>query len=446
MTSEENKAVAHNEPLPMEQTLSSGAKRKRGRPRKYEYGMHELPYSVQHIQSVPPLHSTQDSSNIRQDGIQINHTSGGSFGPNIGTIQALPTKQGPANRSSGPRDSVNLVKTSLSQASIYTSAPLQGNSVKDDIVGKYFVGKMSKKFPGFSLITVKVKDNQVLKGWIPDENNLRPITPKDDLAPDLPMLRPSQVRKRPSTVYRQAAGPIPVPLEDVTFAKPLQMRRPVEKSFTKHTVPSVPRPHMGSGVVAAVPISVSPSNAESRIFSEQGTEHVNPQPLSAVVPIKSGQPVLASCKEVAGGKTVNEIQTVSESSKHTEESSGERHLLNVPVMDAIKESLGPKEQPNATNSKQQTFMEPPESTEQAVQLDTERDISKGADGSKSEASGGTAPPVEASTAVHNPQGNLLHLLGTFYYYLLFTARTNKLAVTLKIKIPVDSHEMKVDNK
>jgi hypothetical protein len=41
-----------------------------------------------------------------------------------------------------------------------------------------------------------------------------------------------------------------------------------------------------------------------------------------VVPIKSGQPVLASCKEVAGGKTVNEIQTVSESSKHTEESSG----------------------------------------------------------------------------------------------------------------------------
>jgi hypothetical protein len=59
-------------------------------------------------------------------------------------------------------------------------------------------------------------------------------------------------------------------------------------------------------------------------------------------------------------------------------------------------------------------MEPPESTEQAVQLDTERDISKGADDSKSEASGGTAPPVEASTAVHNPQD--------------------------------DSHEMKVDNK
>uniref|UniRef100_A0A0E0DIN2 Uncharacterized protein n=1 Tax=Oryza meridionalis TaxID=40149 RepID=A0A0E0DIN2_9ORYZ len=369
MASEENKAVTPNEPI---EASSSGSKHKRGRPRKSEYGMHEKPYSVQPIQSVPPLHSTEDSSNIQQDRIQINHKSGGSVGP-----------------------SANLVKTSLSQASTYTSASLLSNSVKDGIVGKYFVGKMSNKVPGFSLITVKVKDNLVLKGWIPDESDLRPITPKDDLAPDLPMLRP-------------------IPLEDVTFAKPLQMRRPVEKSFTKHTVPSVPRPHMGSGVVAAVPISVSPSNAESRIFSEQGTEHVNPQPLSAVVPIKSGQPVLASCKEVAGGKTVNEIQTVSESSKHTEESSGERHLLNVPVMDAIKESLGPKEQPNATNSKQQTFMEPLESTEQAVQLDTERDISKGADGSKSEASGGTAPPVEASTAVHNPQD--------------------------------DSHEMKVDNK
>uniref|UniRef100_A0A0E0KVI5 Uncharacterized protein n=1 Tax=Oryza punctata TaxID=4537 RepID=A0A0E0KVI5_ORYPU len=384
MTSEENKAVTPNEQLPMEAS-SSGAKRKRGRPRKSEYGMHEKPYSAQPIQSVPPLHSTQDSSNIRQDGIQINHKSGGSVGP-----------------------FANLVKTSLSQASTYTSASLQGNLVKDDVVGKYFVGKMSKKVPGFSLITVKVKDNLVLKGWIPDESNLRPITPKDDLAPDLPMLRPSQVRKRPS-IYRQAAGPIPVPLED--------MRRPVEKSLAKHTVPSAPRPHIGSGVVAAVPISVSPSNTESRIFSEQGTEHVNPQPLSAVVPIKLGQPVLASCKQVAGGKIVNEIQTVSESSKHTEESSGERHLLNVPVTDAIKESLGPKEQPNATNSKQQTFMEPPESTEQAVQLDTERDIFRGADGSKSETSGGTAPPVEASTAVHNPQGNLLHLLGAFYYDL-----------------------------
>jgi hypothetical protein len=207
MTSEENKAVTPNEPI---EASSSGSKRKRGRPPKSEYGMHEKPYSVQPIQSVPPLHSTEDSSNIQQDGIQINHKSGGSVGP-----------------------FANLVKTSLSQASTYTSASLQSNSVKDGIVGKYFVGKMSNKVPGFSLITVKVKDNLVLKGWIPDESDLRPITPKDDLAPDLPMLRPSQVRKRPSTVYRQAAGPIPVPLEDVTFAKPLQMRRPVEKSFTK---------------------------------------------------------------------------------------------------------------------------------------------------------------------------------------------------------------------
>ncbi|XP_052150881.1 uncharacterized protein LOC127769371 [Oryza glaberrima] len=207
MTSEENKAVTPNEPI---EASSSGSKRKRGRPRKSEYGMHEKPYSVQPIQSVPPLHSTEDSSNIQQDGIQINHKSGGSVGP-----------------------SANLVKTSLSQASTYTSASLQSNSVKDGIVGKYFVGKMSNKVPGFSLIKVKVKDNLVLKGWIPDESDLRPITPKDDLAPDLPMLRPSQVRKRPSTIYKQAAGPIPVPLEDVTFAKPLQMRKPVEKSVAK---------------------------------------------------------------------------------------------------------------------------------------------------------------------------------------------------------------------
>uniref|UniRef100_A0A0D9W9T7 AT-hook motif nuclear-localized protein n=1 Tax=Leersia perrieri TaxID=77586 RepID=A0A0D9W9T7_9ORYZ len=335
MASEENKVVTPNE-LPMEHTSSSGAKRKRGRPRKYEYGMHELPHSAQPTQSIPPLHSTQDSSNIRQDGTQINNASGGSVGP---TIQALPTKQVPPNRSSR-------------QATNYSSAPLQGNSVKDDIVGKYFVGKMSKKFPGFSLITVKVKDNLVLKGWIPDENNLRPITSKDDLAPDLPMLRPSQVRKRPSTIYSQAAGQsIPVPLEDVTFAKPLQMRRPIEKSVTKHMVLSAPRPYMGSGVVAAAPISVAPISvapikSESKPFSEQGNELRNPQPLSVAVPIQSGQPVLASCKQDT---------------------------------------------------------EQPENTKEAEQLDTKRDISKGVDGSKSEASGGTEPLIEASTATHSPQ-------------------------------------------
>ncbi|XP_006656107.1 uncharacterized protein LOC102702667 isoform X2 [Oryza brachyantha] len=374
MTSEENKVVTPNEPLSMEQTSSSGAKRKRGRPRKYEYGVHELPHSVQPIQSALPLYSTQD-------GIQRNNTSGGNVGPNIGTIHALPTKQGPANRSN--RNSANLVKASLSQATNYSSAFLQGNSVKDDIVGKYFVGKMSKKFPGFSLITVKVKDNQVLKGWIPDENSLRPITPKDDLAPDLPMLQPSQVQKKPSTIYKQAAGPIPVPLEDVTFAKPLQMRKPVEKSVAKHMVPSIPRPYMGSGAVAATPISVSLGNSESKASSDQGTEVLNPQPISAVM--QSGQPVLASCKEVTGGKTVNEIHKVSESSKHTEESSG------------------PKEQPNATNSKQQTLMGLPEKAEQ---LDPQRDISKGVDDSKSEASGGTAPQVEASNAAHDPEDQI----------------------------------------
>ncbi|XP_006652857.1 uncharacterized protein LOC102713349 [Oryza brachyantha] len=190
MTSEGNKTVTPNEPPTMEQASSSGAKRKRGCSQSYEYGMHESLRSSQPIQSV----NTDHNASVR---------------------------------SSRPRDSTNLLKTSLSQASNHSGAPLQGNSVKDDIVGKYFVGKMSKKFPGFSLITVKVKDNQVLKGWIPDENNLRPITPKDDLAPDLPMLRPSQVRKRPSNIYRQAAG------QDVTFAKPLQMRRPDEKSVAK---------------------------------------------------------------------------------------------------------------------------------------------------------------------------------------------------------------------
>ncbi|KAG8043565.1 hypothetical protein GUJ93_ZPchr0458g22873 [Zizania palustris] len=78
MTFEENKGVIPNESLSMEQTSSSGAKRKRGRPRKYEYGIHELPHSAQPIQSmsIPPLHSTQDDSDIQLDGVQINHTSG----------------------------------------------------------------------------------------------------------------------------------------------------------------------------------------------------------------------------------------------------------------------------------------------------------------------------------------------------------------------------------
>ncbi|KAG8066341.1 hypothetical protein GUJ93_ZPchr0004g39201 [Zizania palustris] len=414
----------------MEQTSSSSAKRKRGRPRKYEYG-------------IPPLHSTQDDSNIQQDRVQINHTTGASVGPNMRTVQALPTKQGQGNRSGRPRDSTNLAKTSLSHPSNYCSAPLKSNAGKDDIVGKYFAGKMVKKFPGFSLITVKVRDNQILKGWIPDEKNLLPITPKDDLAPELPMLLPSQVRKRPSTIYKQSAGPpISVHLEDVTFAKPLQMRRPVEKSVAKHMIPPDPRPYMGSGVVAATPISVSHSNSEPRTVSKQGTDLLNPQPLSSVMPIKSVQPVSASSNQVTdqdayvGGKTIREFHREPESSDQTEssvktekvitlvnvlakESPGERKLLNISVMDAVKESSDqiqhvdskdmvdikiasdPKEQPNATNSKQHTFMGP---SEQSEQLETRTDIFRGTDGSNSVAAG-IVPQVEASSTAHNPQGS-----------------------------------------
>uniref|UniRef100_A0A0A9EKC9 Uncharacterized protein n=1 Tax=Arundo donax TaxID=35708 RepID=A0A0A9EKC9_ARUDO len=224
---------------------------------------------------------------------------------------------------------------------------------------------MTKKFPGFSLITVKVKDNQILRGWVPDKNNLCPIIPKDDLAPELPMLQPSQVRKRASAIHMQAAPPMPIHSEDVTLAKPLQMRRPVEKIIAKHTVPLAPRPYMGSGVVAAVPVSVSPSNAET--LAKQDTEHVIQQPSVAAVPIKSIRPVLVSCKQVAnqntlvgvGEKSVNEFQNDSEPSNGTKESSvkaekpntalvdlvvkdspGERQVLNVQVTDAVRESSG----------------------------------------------------------------------------------------------------------
>jgi hypothetical protein len=173
-----------------------------------------------------------------------------------------------------------------------------------------------------------VKDNQVLKGWVPDENNLRPITPKDDLAPELPMLRPSQVRKRASAILMQAAPPVPIHLEDVTLAKPLQMRRPAEKTIAKHTVPLAPRPYMGSAVLAAVPVSISPSNPEMRTLAKQDTEPVITQSSVAAVPIKSARPVLVPCKQVdnqnelPGKKSVNEFQKDSESSNETKESSG----------------------------------------------------------------------------------------------------------------------------
>ena len=75
-----------------------------------------------------------------------------------------------------PRNSANTVNNSDNQASYHNNASLQRNSGKDDVLGKHFVGKLTRKIPGFALITVKLKDNQVLKGWVPDENNLRPIT------------------------------------------------------------------------------------------------------------------------------------------------------------------------------------------------------------------------------------------------------------------------------
>uniref|UniRef100_A0A0D9W9U0 Uncharacterized protein n=1 Tax=Leersia perrieri TaxID=77586 RepID=A0A0D9W9U0_9ORYZ len=144
--------------------------------------------------------------------------------------EPLPTEQPSSSGVKRKRVSPQRQESSHSAQPIQSipPAPLQDNSVKDAIVGKYFVGKMSRQLNGFSQITVKVKDNLVLKGWIPNEDSLCPIAPKDDLAPDLPMLRLSGIRKKPSTISTQAAGPVPVPLEGVTHANPLQMRKPVE--------------------------------------------------------------------------------------------------------------------------------------------------------------------------------------------------------------------------
>ncbi|XP_062185073.1 uncharacterized protein LOC133888743 isoform X2 [Phragmites australis] len=358
MASEGNKDVA-NEALSMEQSSTSGAKRKRGRPRKYEYHVDELPQRARPIQSIPPLHCTQGGSSVRQDGLQASHTSGESAH---------------GNQFGRPRNSANLVKASDNQASYYSSAPLQVNSGKDDILGKHFVGKLTKKFPGFSLITVKVKDNQVFRGWVPDENNLRPITPKDDLAPELPMLRPSQVRKRASAINMQAAPTVPIHLEDVTLAKPLQMRRPVEKTIAKHIIPLAPRPHMGPGVVAAVPMSVSPSTSEMRTLAKQDTELVIPQPSVAAVPIKSIQPVLVSCKQVAKENELVGVKYVNEFQKDFKPSNG------------TNESSGVGDQPKSANSEHWSSKEASDVTEQSEQLKIETGVLKGVDGSKSGAS------------------------------------------------------------
>jgi len=333
------------------------------------------------------------------------HTSGGSVH---------------GNWSAQPRNSANV--------------SLQGNSGKDNVLGKHFVGKLTKKVPGFSLITVKVKDNQVLKGWVPDEINLRPITPKDDLAPELPMLRPSQVRKRASAIHMQPALPVPMHLEDVTLAKPLQMRRPVEKTIAKHAVPLAPRPYIGSGVVAAVPISVAPSNPEMRTLARQDAELVIPQSSVAAVPIKSVCPVSVPCKQPAnqkeftGKKSVDEVQKDSEPPNVTKESPvkaekpnialvdvvvkdspGERQQLNDQVTDVIRESSGQtqnvdvtmsdeikiasgaRDQPNSANSEQQSSKEASDITEQSEQLKTETDVNKGVDASKSNASDDIQP-------------------------------------------------------
>ncbi|PWZ38100.1 hypothetical protein Zm00014a_027063 [Zea mays] len=389
MASEGNKDVPH-EALTVDHSSISGSKRKRGRPRKYEYPVNELPQKVQPIQSAPPLlHCTQDGSSL------ASHASGGGAH---------------GNWSAQPRNSAN--------------ASLQGNSGKDDFLGKHFVGKLTKKVPGFSLITVKVKDNQVLKGWVPDEINLRPITPKDDLAPELPMLRPSQVRKRASAIHMQPALPVPMHLENVTLAKPLQMRRPVEKTIAKHAVPLASRPYISSGVVAAIPISVAPINPEMRTSARQDAELVIPQSSVSAVPIKFVCPASVPCKQLAnqneftGNKSVDEVQKDSESPNVTKESpvkaekpnialvdvvakdslgegqqlndqvtdvvrdfSGQTQNVDVTMSDEIKIASGARDKPNSANCEQQSSKEPSDITEQSEQLKTETDVQKGVDAS-----------------------------------------------------------------
>uniref|UniRef100_A0ACD5UUV5 Uncharacterized protein n=2 Tax=Avena sativa TaxID=4498 RepID=A0ACD5UUV5_AVESA len=342
MTSEANKAVAPSEPP----SASSGAKRKRGRPRKYEYSTYEQPQMAQPIQSIPPLRSALYNSNIRHDGVHINQTLGGTVDAKMHTVYVLPAQQIRGDRSTRPTESVNTVKTHENQASNYSAAHVQGNSSNDVIIGKHFVGKMANKYPGFSLITVKVKDNQVLKGWIPDENNLRPITPKDDLAPDLPMLRPSQVQKKASVIHRQAFSTLPVHLEDVTIAKPLQMRRPVEKSTAKHIIPLIPRPYIGAAVVAAAPVSVKSGNAESMPLPKKEIESVSQKPSATEVAGKAPQPVTLPCMQVdkqdvpVEGKSFPEVKSDSESSNGSKESSGQIQHVDPAATDEIEITPG----------------------------------------------------------------------------------------------------------
>uniref|UniRef100_A0ACD5UEG2 Uncharacterized protein n=1 Tax=Avena sativa TaxID=4498 RepID=A0ACD5UEG2_AVESA len=383
MTSEGNKAGAPIEPL----SASSGAKRKRGRPRKYEYSTVEQPQMAQPIQSIPPLRSALYNSNIRHDGVHINQTLGGTVDARMHTVYVLPAQQTRGDRSARPIESGNTVKTHEKQASSYSTAHVQGNSSRDVIIGKHFVGKMAKKSPGFSLITVKVKDNQVLRGWIPDANNLRPITPMDDLAPDLPMLRPSQVQKKASVSHRQACSTLPVRLEDVTIAKPLQMRRPVEKSTAKHIIPLIPRPYIGAGVVAAAPVSVKSGNAESMPLPKKETESVSRKPSATEVAVKAPQPVLLPCMQgdkqdvPVEGKSFPEVNSDFESSNGSKESSGQIQHVDPAATDEIGTTSVSEEQSNPVNSRPQICKKPSDNTEQSEQPKTETNILKEVDGS-----------------------------------------------------------------
>lgn len=405
MTSEGNKAAAPNEPLPIEPPASSGAKRKRGRPRKYEYSTYEQPHMAQPVQSIPPLRSTLYNPNIRHDGVHINHPLGGTLDTKMHTVHVLPAQQTQGYRPSRPVDSGTTVKFRENQASNSSSAHVRGNVGKDVIVGKHFVGKMTKQCPGFSLITVRVKDNQVLRGWIPDETNLRPITPKDDLAPDLPMLQPSQLQKKASAIHRQAAPPLPVHLENVTIAKPLQMRRPVETSTLKFIIPPpAPRPYVGSGVVAAAPVSIISGNV-SRHLPKQDTGSLSQEPSATVVPVKSAQPVLVSCRHVdqdvhVEGKSVPEFNSDSESSSGSKDSSGQSPRGSPAAMGETDITSGYKEHSNAANSNQHICKEPSDNPEQSEQPKTEPNILKGVDDPMTGASG-TTPAAEASSATPN---------------------------------------------
>ncbi|KAF7018556.1 hypothetical protein CFC21_031839 [Triticum aestivum] len=407
MTSEGNKAAAPNEPLPIEPLTSSGAKRKRGRPRKYEYSTYEQPHMAQPIQSIPPLRSALYNPNIRHDGVHINHTLGGTLDTKMHTVYVLPAQQTQGDRPSRPVESGSTIKFRENQVSSSSSAHVQGNLGKDVIIGKHFVGKMTKQCPGFSLITVRVKDNQVLRGWIPDETNLRPITPKDDLAPDLPMLQPSKLQKKASAIHRQAAPPLPVHLENVTIAKPLQMRRPVETSTAKHIIPPAPRPYVGSGVVAAAPVSVISGNV-SKPLPKQDTGSLSQEASATVVPVtvKPAQPVLVSCRHVdqdvhVEGKSVPEFNSDSESSSGSKESSGQTPRDFPAAMGETEITSGSKEHSNTANSDQHICKEPSDNPEQSDEPKTETSILKGVDGSMTEASG-TTPAAEASSATPNP--------------------------------------------